>query len=118
MTTFRHTPEMGEISGFGGGYEDYCQDMLEAGVKWVQEHPDATLKLSGFRNIYGIVEEETEETKELSECVLEASKGQATGAMHQNVMSRLLWIKAHSWEEYVVELIKNEEKNNEQEQAN
>jgi hypothetical protein len=26
---------MGQISGFGGGYEAACQDMLNAGVNWL-----------------------------------------------------------------------------------
>lgn len=41
MTEFKHTDDMGEISGFGGGYEAACQNMLSAGVKWLNEHQNA-----------------------------------------------------------------------------
>ena len=35
---YRHTEDMGEISGFGGGYEKLCQDMLNAGVRILNRH--------------------------------------------------------------------------------
>lgn len=106
---YRHTPDMGEISGFGGGYEDCCQDMLEAGVKHILEHKlsGGDVQLHGFKGIYGLCFPDNEPTKELEKAVLDASEGEATGAMHQAVMERLAWIAQHSWEEYCAELRKD-----------
>lgn len=106
----RHTPDMGEISGFGGGYEKCCQDMLEAGVKWLDEHPDCDLKLSHYKNIYGLLNEESADAKALGEVVIDASReapgkpAEATGAMHHTVMSRLFFIRTHGWDKYCAEL--------------
>ena len=50
---YRHSPDMGEISGFGGGYEILCQDMLNAGVVWLDRHPRAKLAISTIDNVYG-----------------------------------------------------------------
>lgn len=41
-TKYAWTPAMGEISGFGGGYESACRDMLYAGLMLVEADPAAT----------------------------------------------------------------------------
>lgn len=87
---YRHTPDMGEISGFGGGYEKACQDMLEAGVKWLHEHPDAAIRLVQYKGIFGVVKEDSEDTKALSKAVT-AVCDDCSGAMHHGVMSRLAY---------------------------
>ena len=37
---YSFTPDMREISGFGGGYEQTCRNMLIAAVEWLDAHPD------------------------------------------------------------------------------
>ena len=105
---YRHTAAMGEISGFGGGYEDACQAMLEAGVRWLVEHRDRNpdLAVLAIPSVYGLAKVEGEAGKALEAVVIAAAedKGGATGAMHHAVMSRLAWINEHGWEEYVAEL--------------
>lgn len=101
---YRHTPDMGEISGFGGSYEKGCQDMLEAGVKWVVAHDSAELRASEFKGVYGLLMTESDDAKELSELVVEVTGGECSGAMHHAVMSRLMWIAEHGWSEYVEEV--------------
>lgn len=97
---YRHTEEMGEISGFGGGYESCCQDMLEAGVKWLAERPDANLEGHSFKGIYGIMVPDSDDAKELDKVVIDASGGEASGAMHHAVMSRLFFISKNGWDVY------------------
>ena len=102
--TYRHTAEMGEISGFGGGYEDACQSMLDAGVKWVIAHPDADCRFKGFEGVYGLIMDDNEDARALTKTVVGAVKN-SSGAMHHAVISRVLWIKAHGWDAYVQECI-------------
>jgi len=109
MAEYRHTDDMGEISGFGGGYEACCQDMLEAGVRWLDEHKGTDVKVLENPHIYGIIKEGSPETEALSAAVIEASKGEATGAMHHAVMSRLMFIAANGWDRYCEELRKRAE---------
>ena len=104
QTVYRHTPEMGEISGFGGGYENACQDMLEAGVHWILENPDTELKGHTYQSAYGLFMEDSEDAKTLSEVITDAVDKDCTGAMHQAVMQRLFFIKANGWDKYVEEL--------------
>ena len=94
---------MGEISGFGGGYESACQDMLEAGVKWLDEHKKADLKMYGFKNVYGILISDSDDAKALEEVITKACDG-CSGAMHQAVMTLLAFIAKNGWEKYCEEL--------------
>lgn len=105
---YRHTPDMGEISGFGGGYKTCCQDMLEAGVKWLSQHQDAQLEGSTFKQIFGVFTAESADARDMEFTVLRAAKGKATGAMHHAVMSRLFWIAKNGWQAYCEELRKSE----------
>ncbi len=104
----RHTPDMGEISGFGGGYESLCQDMLEAGVWWLEQHRTVDVKVLTNPQIYGIIKEGTPETKELSDVVVAALKNECTGAMHHCVMALLAYIAKNGWDAYCAELRKSE----------
>lgn len=110
-TTYRHSEDMGEISGFGGGYESCCQDMLEAGVKWLNEHTNGRepdLKGHGFKNVYGIFVSDSDDAKALERAALDAAKGEATGAMHHTVMQRLFFIAKNGWDKYCEELRSHE----------
>lgn len=103
--TYRHTDDMGEISGFGGDYEKCCQDMLEAGCKWLDGRPDADLKGHDYKNIFGIFTPDSDDAKALEKAVVGAAEGYgATGAMHHAVMSRLLFIAKNGWSEYARQL--------------
>lgn len=109
---YRHTPDMGEISGFGGGYEACCQDMLEAGVKWLNEKHKADIQPDlqghGYKGVYGIFNADSDDAKALEKVIIDASKGEATGAMHQAVMSRLFFIAKNGWDKYCSELREKE----------
>ena len=113
--TYRHTDDMGEISGFGGGYEQCCQDMLEAGVKWIMDRKPGADDVQVLVNpqVYGIIKEGNPLTEELSKAVIDASKGEATGAMHHAVMARLAFIAKNGWDAYCAKLRENEEKGSE-----
>jgi len=110
MTTYRHTPDMGEISGFGGGYEDCCQAMLEAGVKWLNENTARRdMQAHGFKSIYGALIVDSDDAKAMEKAVIDAADGEATGAMHQAVMQRLFFIAKNGWDKYCEELRKPDE---------
>lgn len=101
---------MGEISGFGGGYEKRCQDMLDAGVRWLEGRGNADLKGHGYQNVFGIFEADSNDAKQLEEVILAAAGGDATGAMHQTVMQRLFFISKNGWDKYCAELREHEAK--------
>lgn len=98
-----------EISGFGGGYEKTCRLMLVAGLKWLEEHPNTDPKFHGWKNVYGIVREDNDDAKALSEAVVSGAPDRdCTGAMHQAVIGATLWIKENDLEKYLE--IMNKEK--------
>jgi hypothetical protein len=108
--TYVHTPEMGEISGFGGGYEAICQKMLDAGVRYLlHDRPDLDPRFRGNSAIFGVILEDNDAAKALSKVVIDASGGDCTGAMHHAVVSRCLWIKRNGWDAYVQESSKQKE---------
>lgn len=107
MTEYKHTPDMGEISGFGGGYEEACQNMLHAGVAWMIEKKVGSndIKAHTFEGIYGLITSDNKTAEELEQTIGRAAgEGGCTGAMVQAVMTRCIWIASHSWEEYCKEL--------------
>ena len=103
--------DMGEISGFGGGYERGCRAMVMAGMAWLDEHPDADPHFSGFKNVYGLITEANTDAKALTEAIMNArvrlddgrdirAGDDATGAMHHAAISHCFAYKRLGWEEY------------------
>lgn len=95
----------GEISGFGGDYEMACRQMLLAGIRWLELHPDSEPKFAGYKGIYGVIEETNKAAESLSSVVGNAIEG-CTGAMHQAVISTVLYIRKHGVTKYVEEMNK------------
>lgn len=108
MNEFKHTPDMGEISGFGDSYEAACQQMLHNGVAFLQAkagEQGIDVKVLELENVYGIVKLEGEDAEALEAAVMGGIED-ATGAMHHAVMSRLAWINKNGWDKYCEELRK------------
>ena len=108
---YEFTEKMAEISGFGGSYEATCRAMLKAGLEWCDENPELDPQFHSYKNIYGIIQEDNEAAKALTEVVLKASNNDCTGAMHQAVISYILWIQKNGWDKYVEEMSKKENDN-------
>lgn len=102
---FKHTKEMGEISGFGGGYEEACQTMLDRGVRWLLLNPNKKPAIKEYTNLYGVLADENSDAEELSKVITEGLD--VTGAMHQTVMTRLMFICDNGWNRYCEELVKS-----------
>ncbi len=98
-----YTVDMDEISGFGGGYERTCRNMVIAGLQWFDEHPDAEPQFQGYKGIYGVISESNAAAKLLSDAVVAGADGDCTGAMHQATIGHVLWIHKHGWEAYCTE---------------
>lgn len=105
---YEFTPEMGEISGFGGDYEAACRKMLKAGMEWFDAHPEADPKFTSFKQIFGLITEDNDDAKALSAAVVDASGGDCTGAMHQAVINHCFFIHRNGWERYVEEMSKKD----------
>ena len=88
----RHTSDMGEISGLGGPDEALCQDMLEAGVQWLQDHPDATSNIN--------VDPTGDDYKRMVAAMVEASRGEITLAQYTSVAQRLTFVARFGWDAY------------------
>ncbi len=97
---YKFTSEMGEISGFGGSYEKGCRVMLDVGLRWLDDNPNAQPKFHGFKGVYGMIDEDNEDAKTFSKIVSKSVQG-CSGAMHHAVISRCLWIKSNGWDKYV-----------------
>ncbi len=101
-----YTDDMREISGFGGGYEDMCRQMVLAGLDWLDANPTADPKFRSYSNIYGVIDEENDDAKALTAAIVAPSKGDCSGAMHQAVVYHVLFIKKNGWEKYCEEMRK------------
>jgi hypothetical protein len=110
VSKYEFTPEMGEISGFGGGYEDACRSMLKAAMEWFDANPNANPEFKGCENVYGLVVEDNDDAKALSDAAVKAAgEHGCTGAMHQAVITHSLFIKKNGWDKYVEEMSKREQ---------
>lgn len=100
---YEFTKKMGEISGFGGGYEQTCRAMLKAGLEFWDNNPSLDPKYKGFKNVYGILADNNADAKKLDEAIVNAVNDM-TGAMHQAVISSIFFIHKNGWEKYVEEM--------------
>lgn len=76
-TKYPWTSEMGEVSGFGGGYEAACRDMIYSGLAVLEANSDP-----GPRSL----------DKALSDACPDCS-----GAMHGAALNACKFIQANSW---------------------
>ena len=114
------TDDMGEISGFGGGYEAVCRAMVMAGIRWIDEHPSASLTFQGFKDVFGLVTEESADAKALVKAMMDAPvllDGQqlqarvgddCTSAMHHAAVNHVVVYKRLGWDAYTQELRERE----------
>lgn len=104
---YQYTADMGEISGFGGGYEATCRAMVVAGLNfWDAMPPDFDPKFHGFEGIYGIITEDNADAKALSNAVVAGSGGDCTGAMHQATIGHVFAVRRLGWDAYRAEMHK------------
>ena len=118
---YEFTPEMGEISGFGGGYEAGCRAMLKAGLEfWDAQPPEFDPHYQYARGVFGLCMGDNEDAKRLDAAIMAAplvidgrettvGKYGATGAMHHAVVQHILFIRREGWERYVEEMSKPED---------
>lgn len=95
-----------DISGYGGGYEEACQTMLQAGYDWMLNHAKGQeLKNATNPRIFGVFIPGSNTTKELGDIVAK-SVPDCSGAMHHAVMSHLIYISTHGLETWKAEVKK------------
>lgn len=116
MTEKQWSEDMGEISGFGGGYEAACRAMVLAGIQWIDEHPSADPQFRGYEGIYGVINEENDDAKALVAAMMDAPvyhdgkkiqehvKDDCTGAMHHASCGHVMAYKRLGWDEYCRQL--------------
>lgn len=103
--------DMGEISGFGGSYEQGCRAMVLAGINWLDEHPNAQPQFKGSPQIFGVVLENNPDAEALTNAIMSAEitdengkvmkcREEATGAMHHAAVNHCLAYKKLGWDEY------------------
>ncbi|KKM61294.1 hypothetical protein LCGC14_1533190 [marine sediment metagenome] len=93
------TDDMGEISGFGGSYEESCRAMVLAGIEWLEEHPDASVR---FQEI-DVISAETDEAKQFLDCLVETAESLGAGpagAMVNFTTYRAMTAHKFGWEAY------------------
>lgn len=101
MSKYQYTPEMNEISGFGGGYEEVCRKMVIAGLEWADAKGDADPRWKESEQIYGITIDENEDAKAMQNAMLKAADNDCTGAMMQATMNHVLYVLKNGWDKYV-----------------
>lgn len=82
------------MSGFGGGYEQACQDMLKAATDWFEEKNIPREDWAKYGN---------DNMKELEKVILKAAGGDSSGAMFGAVKGHLGWISKNGYENWIEE---------------
>ena len=113
MSKYEYTADMREISGFGGGYEQTCRNMVVAGLQWFDENPEADPKYKVFKDVYGICIDDNDDAKALDKVLLEAAKNDCTGAMHQACVGHIFYVRKNGWEKYCEEMRKKDDSDHE-----
>jgi hypothetical protein len=102
------TTDMGEISGFGGAYEECCRKMALAGVAWLEAHPDSKLHFESFKNVYGLIMEKNKDALDLTKSMSDAATNNGknpergpTGAMMHACVMQALYVEKSGWKKFV-----------------
>lgn len=103
------TPDMGEISGFGGGYEETCRNMLYGALAHLDEHcatpEEKTQAVTSF--VEQIHSSFPTQEHPLENAIMDACKDDCTGAMHGAVVSHLLYIIKNGWDKWSSKMIEH-----------
>jgi hypothetical protein len=96
-----YTSDMGELSGFGGGYEATCRRMALAGAIWLRDLPDPEWNEYIALRDSGDLPSARDHAvfRGLDAAVLKAAPG-CSGAMHGAAMNHALYIREHGWDDY------------------
>ena len=97
---YQFTDKMGEISGFGGGYEEACRAMVVAGLEWCDKHPKADISYKEYKNIYGLTTGESDDCKKMEDAMSAVNDG-CSGAQMQACKSHIMFIRKNGWDKYV-----------------
>lgn len=105
MGKIEWTEDMGEISGFGHGYERACRAMLDAAVTWFDAHPDR------FKNKEGelALSSEHPDFAALETAIL-AAEPEPSGAMFGAVVGHAFFIRKNGVEKWSAGLREREAK--------
>lgn len=98
-----------DISGFGDGYEECCQKMLTAGLKFLADRAAFDWdSYSQYKNVIGFMTTDGADGKALDKVLLNAADklGGSSGAMHQAVVNHLHYISNHSYREWLEQAAK------------
>ncbi len=106
MSKYSYTDKCDEISGFGGTYEQGCRQMVIAGLEWFDKHENADPKFHTFKNVFGLIMEDNEDAKKLTDHMSESVNGEATGAMMQACLDHVKYAKQNGWDKYIEEMEK------------
>lgn len=91
-----------DISGMGGGYENECQKMLQAGIEFLAKEP-GEIKFKQYKNVIGIIDtSEDDRTARLEGYIAKAS-GDCTGAMVHAVIQHLWFISKNGYDKWLSE---------------
>ena len=106
--TFTH--EMGEISGFGGGYETCLRAMVLAGVEHLSKHSGEFPKVGTYEGVTGIHINGNKDAEELEAAILAATyvwedrarvaRKDCSGAQVQFAMQHACIAHKIGWDEY------------------
>lgn len=92
-----------EISGFGGGYEDQCRKMLRGALEYLDANPRADPQFRGMKGVFGVVKEENDDAKALTDAIAKAGDNDFTGAMHHIVVAIAVFVHKNGWDRFVEE---------------
>lgn len=80
--------------------------MVLAGIQWMDEHPDAEPKFTGYRDVFGVILEDNDDACALTQVIIDAARdhGGATGAQHHASIQHVMAYRRLGWERYCAEL--------------
>lgn len=103
MTTifFKHTPDMGVICSLEEHlqFESVCQDMLDAGCKWIEVNPNASLRGHFLDDADVTFVMDSDDAVSLNN-ELSNYKDLLPISLFNEILSRIFWIAKVGWEQY------------------
>ena len=101
-TKYVFTEACGEISGFGGGYEDACRTMVITGMEWLDDNPDKAAYMIKTMNDTGTLKLDNPTLKQMQQAMEDACPGGgSTGAMMGATSQHVIRAHEQGWQAYM-----------------
>jgi hypothetical protein len=103
MEKYQYTDKCRKMFCYGQVYEDACRRMVIAGMEWLDEHPDADIKIDTYNRIFDMTVPMADDIKKLEDVMSASAECGNAGNVIQDTVNHVLYARKIGWDAYIRE---------------